>query len=55
MTAQPDGPWVAQQVRNLTMELADRGEKVPHLFVRAKTEFLTYPALRFQQKTLINT
>ncbi len=39
MTAQPNGPWVAQQARNLAMELADRGEKVTHLLKDGDTKF----------------
>jgi putative transposase len=39
MTAQPDGRWVAQQARNLAMELTDRGEKATHLLKDGDTKF----------------
>jgi putative transposase len=39
MTAQPNGPWVAQQARNLVMELAECGEKASYLLKDGDTKF----------------
>jgi len=39
MTCQPNGSWVEQQARNLTMELAERGEKATYLLKDGDTKF----------------
>ena len=39
MTCQPNGPWVEQQARNLTMDLAERGEKASYLIKDGDTKF----------------
>ncbi|XHR31041.1 MAG: integrase core domain-containing protein [Chthoniobacteraceae bacterium] len=39
MTVQPKAAWVEQQARNLTMELAERGEKATYLLKDGDTKF----------------
>lgn len=39
MTCRPNGLWVEQQARNLTMELEERGEKATYLLKDGDTKF----------------